>query len=252
MPVEYVLLLVGVGFVSAIINIMAGGGSLLALPALVFMGLPGPVANGSNRLAVLLQTGISTWQFYRDGYSNFRLSLTLTLFALPGTVLGAWAGVHLAGAWFNRVLAAVIILVMILMARRPERKAASAPGVAAPVSRKRSAAAHLLMIPIGFFGGFIQAGVGFVIMMALHRVLRMDLVHVNMHKVFIVSVYTIAALLIFALNGEVNWLAGLVLGAGGVAGGIVGTKLTVTKGEKFIRIFLYVVLVAMIIKLLFP
>lgn len=87
-------------------------------------------------------------------------------------------------------------------------------------------------------------------MAVLHRVLRLDLVRVNMHKVFIVGSYTVVALFVFALSGEVNWIAGLTLAAGNATGGILGTKLAIKKGEKFIRIFLYVVLIVMVIKLL--
>ena len=228
---------------------MAGGGSLLTLPSLVFLGLPGPVANGSNRLAILLQNAVATYQFFRDGYSDFKLSLTLTLCALPGTILGAWAGTHLGGVWFNRVLAGVMVLVMILMARR-KKNHSQGSDENQQISKKRYYSAHALMLLVGLYGGFIQAGVGFIIMAVLHRVLRLDLIRVNMHKVFIVGSYTVVALLVFALSGEVNWIAGLTLAAGNATGGILGTKLAIKKGEKLIRIFLYVVLIVMVIKLL--
>lgn len=252
MTIEHILLLIGVGLVAGIINVMAGGGSLLTLPSLVFLGLPGPVANGSNRLAILLQNAVATYQFFRDGYSDFKLSLTLTLCALPGTILGAWAGTHLGGVWFNRVLAGVMVIVMFLMAQRKKKKPKKdSSGGNARISSKRYYAALGLMLLVGFYGGFIQAGVGFIIMAVLHRVLGLDLIRVNMHKVFIVGAYTIVALFVFAISGEVNWIAGLTLAAGNMTGGILGTKLAIKKGEKIIKIFLYVVLTVMVIKLLF-
>ena len=250
MSLEHILLLIGVGLVAGIINIMAGGGSLLTLPSLVFLGLPGPVANGSNRLAILLQNGVATVQFFRDGYSDFKLSLTLTLCALPGTVLGAWAGTKLEGVWFNRVLAAVMVLVMLLMARRKKKGTEDNIDNQEGVSPKRYYTAHGLMLLVGLYGGFIQAGVGFIIMAVLHRVLRLDLIRVNMHKVFIVGSYTVVALFVFAISGEVNWVAGLTLAAGNATGGILGTKLAIKKGDKLIRVFLYTVLTVMVIKLL--
>ncbi len=250
MSIEHILLLVGVGLVAGIVNVMAGGGSLLTLPSLVFLGLPGPVANGSNRLAILLQNAVATVQFFRDGYSDFKLSLTLTLCALPGTVLGAWAGTKLEGIWFNRVLAAVMVLVMLLMMRRKKKRTEDNTVNNEGISPKRYYAAHGLMLLVGLYGGFIQAGVGFIIMAVLHRVLRFDLIRVNMHKVFIVGSYTVVALFVFAISGEVNWIAGLTLAAGNATGGILGTKLAIKKGDKLIRIFLYTVLIVMVIKLL--
>ena len=105
------------------------------------------------------------------------------------------------------------------------------------------------MVGTGFYGGFIQAGVGFILMAVLHGVLGLDLVRVNMHKVFIVGLYTLAALLIFAIKGQVLWSAGLVLAVGNALGGWIATRLALKKGEGLIRWILYVTLLVMAIKL---
>ncbi len=239
--------LAAIGVLAGFINVMAGGGSLLTLPAMVFFGLPGPVANGSNRIAILVQNISAVSGFFRQGFSDFRLSVTLALCALPGAILGAWLGVRLQGEWFNRVLAGVMIMVMILMAAR---KPAGTTAAAGAVSRTRLVWAHILMVGAGLYGGFIQAGVGFILMAILHRVLRLDLVRVNMHKVFIVGVYTVPALAVFALTGSVRWRVGLFLAAGNAAGAWLATHLAVKKGEGIIRIILYVALTIMALRLL--
>jgi len=164
--------------------------------------------------------------------------------------LGAYLGTKLGGVWFNRVLAAIMVVVMILMAKR-EKKSQKKNKQDEGISKQRKVAAHGLMVLAGFYGGFIQAGVGFIMMAILHRVLKLDLVRVNMHKVFIVGVYTIVALIVFASKGQVVWLAGVLLAVGNATGGWIGTKLAIGKGEKLIRIVLYVVLIAMAVKLLF-
>jgi len=237
-----------VGCVAGALNVMAGGGSLLAMPVLVFLGLPGPVANGTNRVAVLAQNFTSTVSFFKRGFSDFKLSLSLALAALPGAALGAYLGTKLAGVWFNRILAGIMIGVIVLMARKKGHVDMAASKGA--VSGKRIFWAHVLMVGAGIYGGFIQAGVGFIFMAILHRVLRFDLVRVNMHKVFIIGVYTMAALAIFALKGQVAWLGGAALATGNSFGGWVGTRLSVEKGEGLIRIVLYAALTAMAIKLL--
>jgi len=244
------LLLIGVGLLTGIVNVMAGGGSLLTMPILVFLGMDGPVANGTNRVAILAQNITATFEFFRKGFSDFKLSLTLTICALPGAVLGAYFGTKLGGIWFNRVLAAIMVVVMILMARR-EKKSNDPKDTEGEISKQRFYAAHLLMFFAGFYGGFIQAGVGFIMMAILHKVLRLDLVRVNMHKVFIVGAYTIVALIVFASKGQIVWLAGVLLAVGNATGGWIGTRLAIGKGEKLIRIILYIVLIAMAIKLLF-
>ena len=217
---------------------------------MVFLGLPGPVANGTNRVAILVQNASATLGFFRQGFSNFRLSASLTACAIPGAVLGAYWGTKLEGPWFNRILAAVMVGVLILMCRKKRTPSGSETESPAPPSTRRIILAHACMVGVGLYGGFIQAGVGFVVMAVLHRVLRLDLVHVNMHKVFIIGAYTIVALAVFAYQGRVLWSAGAVLAAGMAIGAWVAAHVAVKRGDGVIRIVLNVVLVAMVVKLI--
>lgn len=248
MAIWQVFLLFGVGSVAGFINVMAGGGSLLTLPVMVFMGLPGPTVNGTNRIAILAQNISATISFFRHGYRDLRLSLSLTACALPGTVLGAMAGTRLEGVWFNRTLACVMIVVLLLMSRKS--RASTSPDEGGSISRRRFVLAHLGMVLVGLYGGFIQAGVGFLLMAILHRVLGLDLVRVNMHKVFIIGVYTVLAVAIFAAEGQIFWAAGVALALGNATGGWIGVHFAVAKGDRIIRVVFRFALVAMAVKLL--
>jgi len=241
-------LLTGVGIVAGFLNVMAGGGSLLTVPVLVFMGLPGPVANGTNRIAILAQNLSAITAFFRRGFSDFRLSLSLAACAVPGAVAGALLGGNLDGALFNQVLALVMNGVLLVM--HFDKGSADAPADRQP-SRQQLFRGHLLMVGAGFWGGFIQIGVGFIIMPILNRAMGLDLVRTNMHKVFIIAVYTIVALVVFASAVELMWLVGLALALGNAIGGYLGAHFSVTRGEKLIRVILNIVLIAFIIKLLF-
>lgn len=241
-------MLAAVGVVAGFLNVMAGGGSLLTVPVLVFMGLPGPVANGTNRIAILAQNLTAVITFFRRGFSDFKLSLTLAACAIPGAVAGALLGVSLEGVWFNRMLAIVMVAVMLIM--QLDKGNIERPGDYQP-NRKQLIRGHLLMVAVGFWGGFIQIGVGFIIMPVLNRAMGLDLVRTNMHKVFIIAAYTIAALLVFASQVQIMWAVGLALALGNSIGGYLGAHFTVSKGEGLIRIVLNLVLVAFIIKLLF-
>ncbi len=247
MEIWQIFVLALVGVLAGWLNVLAGGGSLLTVPVMLFMGVPGPVANGTNRIAILAQSITAVTTFRRRGFADFRLSLSLSAAAALGAIGGASVGVQLAGEWFDRVLALVMIGVMILMATghdkvkpvRGEAKAGNLP------------LGHLLMVGAGFWGGFIQIGVGFILMPILHRVMGLDLVRVNMHKVFIVLVYTLVALAVFASQLELLWWTGLGLAVGNSIGGWFGAHTTVTHGETLIRRVLYLALSAFIIKLLF-
>ena len=105
-------LLTAVGTAAGAINVMAGGGSLLSVPVMLFLGLPGPVANGTNRISIIAQNIVAVRTFFRRGFSDFRLSLTLAAAAAPGAVLGALVGVRLEGEWFDRILAVIMLAVL--------------------------------------------------------------------------------------------------------------------------------------------
>jgi len=233
--------LAGVGAVAGFINVMAGGGSLLTMPAMIFLGMPPATANGTNRVALLVQNVTVVGEFRRLGFSDVRTSLALAACTLPGAVAGALAAVRIDPLLFRRLLALVMVGVLVaVLGPRPHK------GTGPP----RRIAAFLSMVAVGFYGGFMQAGVGFLIIAALHRLLGLDLVRVNMHKVFVIMVYTVPSLLVFALSGNVVWVAGLVLGAGNAAGGWAGTRFQVARGEGVVRAVLVAAVLAMAARLL--
>ena len=237
-------LLAGVGVLSGFLNVIAGGGSLLALPVLIFMGLPGNVANGTNRVAIVAQNASAFTSFFRKGYSELRTMLTLALCAVPGAAMGAYLGTQVSGELFNRILGGLMIVLLILMSRKPA-------GAEAAEKPRRLVLGHILMVAVGFYGGFIQAGVGFFVMAVLYRVVGLDLVRVNAYKVFIIGIYTLLALAIFADRGLVLWLAGAALAVGTTIGGWLGAHYTIKRGERLIRVVLNAVLVVMAVRLLF-
>ncbi len=246
------LLLAFAGFASGWINVIAGGGSLLTVPIMLFMGLPGPVANGTNRISIIAQNITAVGAFYSKGFSDFLLSATLSVAASIGAFAGALVGVELDGVWFNRTVAAVMIAVMVLMATGEDKAAPRRdldPGASA--TAKNPVLGHILMIGAGFWGGLIQIGVGFLMMPILYRVMGLDLVRVNMHKVFIALVFSIVALAVFASRVEIAWEAGAALALGTAVGGWMGAHAAIRKGEKFIKRALIAVLAAMAVKLLF-
>jgi uncharacterized membrane protein YfcA len=246
LSIPELLLLIGLGFVAGFINVMAGGGSSLTVPAMVLMGLPGPVANGTNRIALLAQNISSTIGFIRKGYSDWRLSLTLSLCAWPGALAGALIGAQFEGVWFNRLLACLMIVIIFLTASGQSKSTVNIT----PPSRARVIAVHFSMIFVGFYGGFFQIGLGFLLIAILQRGLALDLLRVNMHKVFIVGSYMVIAIIVYAVQGKINWAIGLVLAIGSASGAWVSTHLAIRKGERIIKLVLNIALVAMAIKLI--
>ncbi|MCH2189343.1 MAG: sulfite exporter TauE/SafE family protein [Gammaproteobacteria bacterium] len=241
------LLLCVTGVATGFLNVMAGGGSMLSVPIMIFLGVPGTIANGTNRIAILPQNISAVWAFYRKGFSNFKLSLSLGLCTIPGTLIGATLAARVPSDQFNTLLALIMVLVLIIMAL-PQPKTLNP---AESPSKNRLIAGHIIMILIGFWGGFIHIGVGFLLMPTLNRVMQLDLITTNAHKVFIVMCYTVVALVVFAAELELIWKYGIALGIGTWIGAWLAANMQVKKGIGPIKITLNIVIMAFIIKLLF-
>jgi len=233
-----VLILFGVGLIAGVINVMAGGGSSLTLPALIFLGLDSAAANGTNRVGILIQSLFATLSFRKEKISGLNLSLRLAALTIPGAILGALIAVRISDKWFEIILGIIMIGVIISMLI-PQFK----NGITTEEGKK-TWLIYPIMFAVGFYGGFVQVGVGFLIMAALYHLLRMNLVYVNMHKVFITLIFTIPALLIFIWTDNVDWLLGLSLALGNGLGGWWAARISVKGGEKVIR---YVMIVAIFI-----
>jgi hypothetical protein len=239
-----VLILFGVGLLAGAINVMAGGGSSLTLPALIFMGLDSAAANGTNRIGILLQGMFSTLSYRKEKVSEIEKSIKLSLLTLPGAVLGALLALKISNEWFDRILGIVMIGIIVSMLI-PQSKLQISTG-----GERKSWLIYPVMFAIGFYGGFIQVGVGFLIMAALYHLLRIDLIRVNMHKVFITMIYTVPTLLIFIWSGNVDWLLGLSLAAGTSIGGWWAVRFSIKGGERFIRYVMVLAIFIIALKLL--
>ncbi len=239
-----ILLLFFVGSAAGFINVMAGGGSTITLPVLIFLGLDASVANGTNRIAIFIQNISAVQSFKGEQFFDYKQSLKLSLLTFPGAVAGAILAVNISDNTFKVILGIVMIAVVISMLIPKSQKKYSEE------SDEISWYTYLAMLGIGFYGGFLQVGVGFLLMASLHYLMKYNLVRVNMHKVFIVLVYTIPALGIFIYTGNVNWFMGLSLASGNAFGAWWSAKLSVKKGDKIIKDVLIIAVIIMSLKLL--
>jgi uncharacterized membrane protein YfcA len=242
------LLLVGVGFVVGFINTVAGGASLISLPVLIFLGLPPAVANGTNRVAIVLQTAIAVAGFKSKGVSTFPFNVYLGVAALVGSILGAYIAVDIKGETFNRILAIIMVVVVLIIIFKPRVSVAE---LEERITGKYLWIGMLAFFFIGIYGGFINAGIGFIIILFLHYVHRLSLVRTNATKVAVVFIYTLAALVVFALNDKVIWKVGLVLALGNGLGAWFSSRISVNKGDGYIKLFLIGMVLVMAVKLWF-
>lgn len=241
-----ILLILVTGVFAGFLNTVAGGGSLLTLPVLIFLGLPAATANGTNRIAVFVQNASAIMGFRRKGVSDFGYSALLTLPALVGAWFGAQIAVEIDEVIFKRVLAGIMLAVLFVTLFNPIKRLQIET---ANLSLLRKIIGMVIFFFVGVYGGFIQAGVGFIIIAALTLMHNFELARTNAIKVFVIFFYTIIALIVFIKSRNVNWPLGLTLAVGNATGAWIGSHWAVAKGDRWIRAVLVVAVLAFAIRL---
>ena len=225
-PGDIVLLVAG-GLAAGVVNTLAGGGSLLTVPLLVLAGVPGNVANGSNRVGILASNASAAAAFRRLGVSGLSRTLPVLVPVAVGSLVGALLVARLADETFERAFGVLMVPLLLLSLRPPVLKSVEGRVWSGPFTL-------LVFLAVGLYGGAFQAGIGLLLMVALSRS-GMDLVVVNSVKVVVIVVVTVIALPLFIVSGRVDWGPALVLAAGFALGGALGARLTVTRGSSLIR-----------------
>lgn len=243
------LLLILVGAVTGFINTVAGGGSVIILPTLIiFFGLPAGIANGTNRIGIIIQTIFSAWGFKSKGVSPFVLgkkkSIIIGFITLIGAVIGSFIAVEIPENIFTKVLSIVMVGVLILTFWKPKP-----PKLLTSKPKLAFLATVISFFIIGVYAGFIQAGTGLLLILTLSILNNLSLVKANALKTVIVFLLSIGAIAVFAYHNQINYVYGLLLGIGNALGGWTASRWSVNKGDKAIQVFMSIAVVLMAIKL---
>jgi uncharacterized membrane protein YfcA len=237
-----------VGVIAGFLNVLAGGGSLLTLPLLIFFGLPAATANGTNRVAIFCQNIFAITGFKRQGVFPIRLALLCMPPALLGSYLGANLAISVDEMLFRRLLAMIMVGVLLFMVFDPMKRFRSQER---PMTPMRTVVLVVSFFGVGVYGGFVQAGVGFLIITAL-LVHGLDLVRINAVKVLVIFAFTAVALGVFIVHGQVDYVLGLSLAVGNSLGGWIATHYAVKKGHDWIKRFVIVTVLVFALRLLLP
>ena len=231
--------LIVAGVMVGFINTLAGGGSIISLSVLMVLGLPATIANGTNRIAITVQTLIASGSFKQQKVLDTRRGVILGIPALIGSVVGAWIAIDINENILEKAIAVIMLIMLVFILYKPQKWLSSKDEL---LKKKTSFVQIILFFLIGVYGGFIHIGVGYFLLMALVFGIGYDLVKANAVKVFIVLIYTPVALLVFILNGQVNWEYGLIMTIGNVVGALVASRMAVKKGVNFVRWVIVVVI----------
>src|SRR5262245_3716063 len=211
---EYILI-TGVGFLAAFMNTVGGGGSLFSVPILTFLGLPITSANATSRVAILFQNIFAVGGFRSKGVElPWPYSLYLGLSSLGGGLIGAIFASRVADEVFNKIFVGVMILSVFLILFGPFKSKG-----AERLDFRSQVIGVIFFFFIGIYGGFVQAGIGFMVIAVLSLVNNLSLVKSNYVKVFAAIVYTGVSVAVFAYEGKIKWTVGLILAIGHALGG---------------------------------
>ncbi|MBN2613367.1 MAG: sulfite exporter TauE/SafE family protein [Bacteroidales bacterium] len=241
------LAVIGAGILAGFINTLAGSGSLLTLPLLVFMGLPANVANGTNRIGILFQSIVGSYAFKKQKVLDLKTGYVYGIPIVLGSVAGAILALKIGDVAMEKAIAVLLVFMFFMILFKPE---VWIKGQAGRIQSKPTALNMIIFFVIGIYGGFIQAGVGLFLLAGLVLGVGIDLVRANALKVFLVLLYTPVVLLFFMNEDQIDYKLGIILAIGNSIGAWLGTKVAVSWGPAFIRIVLLLAILGSSLKLL--
>lgn len=240
-----IVAVVAVGMVVGFINTLAGSGSVISLPLLIFLGLPANVANGTNRVAILMQNIVGVSSFHQKKQLDYKRGWFPSLIAVVGSLVGAMIAVDINEELMEKLIGAVMVIMFFVIIYKPNRW----------ITENRELTPGkwwmqvIVFFFIGLYGGLIQVGTGIFLLSALVLSAGYDLVKANALKVLIVLAYTPFALILYVMNDQVWWSYGLIMGAGNMIGAFIATRFALHWGPKYIRYILLTMIVISALKL---
>jgi uncharacterized membrane protein YfcA len=217
-------------FAAGLVDAIAGGGGIIALPVLLNLGLPTPVALGTNKLQGSFGSVTAAWHYTTRGLVDFAACTRGILATLAGALLGAWVVRLIDARVLGRLIPWLLAVIVAALLFRPRI------GTEARAPRMGEEAFALLFgLVLGFYDGFFGPGAGTFWTMACVLLLGYDFARATAYTKIMNATSNLAALAVFAAAGRVHVAAGLVMAAGQVAGAQLGARLVVKRGARFVR-----------------
>jgi uncharacterized membrane protein YfcA len=243
METKLAVMAILLGVLTGFINTLAGSGSILILPFLIFAGLGADVANATNRIGLFLQTLVSTATLQSRSALPMQGSGVLIWPSVGGAIIGSLLALHMTAEIMHWVIGILMVLLIVPVAMNPTKWLSTQDHRQHP---RRPWLVGSLAFFLGIYGGFIQAGVGIFLLALMVQVANFSITRANMLKNLIVCVFTIPVLIIFIYYDKVNWQFGLTLAIGQVAGGWTAARFLARHelAGKITRILVIVMLLA--------
>jgi len=225
---------------------LAGNGSAITLTIFMeFMGLSPIVANATNRIGAGAQSIVSTTVFHKAGKIDWKWGGPYIVITFLGGMFGLWLALIVNDAQFKAVYGYLMIVMLVVVLVNPKRWIQ--PSDKPPMVSKW--VLYILFFLLGIYGGFIQMGMGVIFLAVTVLLGRMDIIRANALKVVCVGAYTMVLLVIFHIQGLLDWKAGSLVAIGQVLGAWVCSKFAATNPKAGVvahRVLVAVVIFAIV------
>lgn len=235
MDLLHVGLLIVSGVLAGFINTIAGGGSILTLPALMLMGMPADIANATNRVGVFLQSVAAMHGFRKHGFLSWQSFWPILIPSVAGSLIGSVVASYVPPELLKPLLLGTMITMLTLILLRPQLLPTDA---STPLTLGEKPSALFWLFVTGLYGGFVQAGVGFLLIAVLAGALRYDLVRSNALKMACTAVFGLVPLVVFVIRDQVDWVPGLIMGASTIVGVRMSVRYAINASHSTLKVWL--------------
>ncbi|MFT5168948.1 MAG: putative membrane protein YfcA [Saprospiraceae bacterium] len=246
-PYLYIIAVLG-GLAAGFINTLAGNGSVITLTILTeLIGLPGNLANGTNRVGVMANSVMASWVFHKNGKLKLDRGLPYIVPTVLGAVVGVIVAVMVSNEQFKIVFRFLMVVMLLVILIKPKRWLRETDTTIKP----NLFITIPLFLALGFYGGFIQMGMGIFFLAAMVIGAKFNIIEANGIKVFVVMLYTIVVLAIFQWKGLIDWKFGLILAVGQVIGGWLAATFAsrYPKADFYAYVLVVVVVILALVKM---
>lgn len=243
---DIIFLLFSIALVAGIVDTIAGGGGLLTIPVLLYIGLPPSIALATNKFQATLGTLTSSIYFLRTKAIDMKEAKWMVVFSFIASIIGALCILQIDSSSLETVIPYLLIIMGMYFLFTPNTQMLSK-------SKKISIMVYSITFAfiIGFYDGFFGPGTGSFFIISLMFFLGYNLSKATIYAKLLNFVSNLGALLCFIIFGEIAWEIGFIMIIGQIIGALIGSKLIIRNGAKIIKPLIVIISFSVSIKLLF-
>ncbi len=240
MSLSVALILLISGLFVGFINTLSAGGTVISVALYLALGLPANVANATNRINVLIQSFGTSYLMHRNKLLDINKAIRFSVPAIIGALIGSLFAVRISNDLFSYFMGAILLFMIVFLFYKPK---SFHEDNLEKINKKTPFYHYIVFFFIGIYGGFIQVGTGFYLIMAGTGLLGLNILRTNALKIAIMGAYTVVAMLVFVLDSKIIWSYGLVHSAGAIIGSWIATRFAMRRGAGFVNIIIILVII---------